>query len=70
MDQILAKQNILMFLLSGKTNGIRGPPVGYPIQFRISGTDSKELLGISEQVESILRQNRILRTLIITGVMI
>jgi multidrug efflux pump len=34
-----------------------GPPVGYPIQFRISGTDSKELLGISEQVESILRQN-------------
>lgn len=34
-----------------------GPPVGYPIQFRISGTDNKTLLGISEQVESILRQN-------------
>lgn len=34
-----------------------GPPVGYPIQFRISGTDNKELLGISEQVESIIRQN-------------
>lgn len=34
-----------------------GPPVGYPIQFRISGTDGNELLKISDQVESILRQN-------------
>ena len=34
-----------------------GPPVGYPIQFRISGTNGKELLKVSNQVESILRQN-------------
>lgn len=34
-----------------------GPPVGYPIQFRISGTDGHTLVGVANQVESILRQN-------------
>lgn len=34
-----------------------GPPVGYPIQFRISGTDGHQLLKIADQVESIIRAN-------------
>ncbi|RTK98982.1 MAG: efflux RND transporter permease subunit [Proteobacteria bacterium] len=32
-----------------------GPPVGYPIQFRVSGPDEKELIKISNNVESTLR---------------
>lgn len=32
-----------------------GPPVGYPIQFRVSGPDEKELMKISNTVESTLR---------------
>lgn len=32
-----------------------GPPVGYPIQFRVSGPDEKELIKISNTVESTLR---------------
>lgn len=35
-----------------------GPPVGYPIQFRISGPDEKELVAISNTVESMLRENK------------
>jgi len=34
-----------------------GPPVGYPVQFRISGTDTAEIMSISNQVESIMRAN-------------
>jgi len=34
-----------------------GPSVGYPIQFRISGSDSQQVLKIADQVESIMRAN-------------
>lgn len=34
-----------------------GSPVGYPVQFRVSGPDSHKVLQITEQVESIMREN-------------
>ncbi|MEN9946392.1 MAG: hypothetical protein RLZZ293_778 [Pseudomonadota bacterium] len=34
-----------------------GPPVGYPVQFRISGTDPDALMQIVAQVEKIMRAN-------------
>ncbi|MDD3266157.1 MAG: efflux RND transporter permease subunit [Burkholderiales bacterium] len=44
--------------VNGRVNPLElGPPVGYPVQFRISGTDSVHLLKIANQVESIMRQD-------------
>ncbi len=34
-----------------------GPPVGYPVQFRVSGTDTKQIMAIADQVESVMRAN-------------
>lgn len=34
-----------------------GPPVGYPVQFRILGEDPQILYGIAQQVETIVKQN-------------
>jgi len=34
-----------------------GPPVGYPIQFRVSGNDIEKLRDITNQIEAILRKN-------------
>lgn len=34
-----------------------GPPVGYPVQFRISGPNADQIMQITTQVESIMRQN-------------
>lgn len=33
-----------------------GPPVGYPVQYRVSGEDVATLRGIAEQVASVMRQ--------------
>lgn len=42
----------------GRVNRLElGPPVGYPVQFRVSGPDPEQILQISEQVESIMRAN-------------
>ncbi len=35
-----------------------GPPVGYPVQFRVIGADPEKLRGIAQAVEQIIRQNR------------
>jgi multidrug efflux pump len=35
-----------------------GPPVGYPVQFRVSGSDPKEVRKYANQVEDIMRQNK------------
>lgn len=44
--------------VNGRVNPLElGPPVGYPVQFRVSGTDSTNLLKIANQVESIMRQD-------------
>lgn len=42
-------------LLGRVTRLENGPPVGYPIQFRISGTDKTRLRAIANHVEQILR---------------
>lgn len=34
-----------------------GPPVGYPVQFRVLGDDPEKLHGIAETVEKIVKQN-------------
>jgi multidrug efflux pump len=34
-----------------------GPPVGYPVQFRVLGANPEQLYGIAEQVEKIVKQN-------------
>ncbi len=34
-----------------------GPPVGYPVQFRILGEDPQTLYSIAQQVEAIVKQN-------------
>ena len=34
-----------------------GPPVGFPVQFRVSGTDVKQVRGIAHQVADIMRNN-------------
>jgi multidrug efflux pump len=34
-----------------------GPPVGYPVQFRVSGTDVEQIRVIADQVSSLMRAN-------------
>ncbi len=34
-----------------------GPPVGYPIQFRVSGPDADKLRGFAEEVAQVMRNN-------------
>ena len=34
-----------------------GPPVGFPVQFRVSGTDIKQIRGIAHQIAEIMRSN-------------
>lgn len=44
--------------LRGRVNRLEnGPPVGYPVQFRISGPDPDKLTAIAEQVMSVLREH-------------
>lgn len=42
----------------GRVNRLElGPPVGYPVQFRVSGINSNDLMKVVYQVESIMRAN-------------
>lgn len=42
----------------GRVNRLElGPPVGYPVQFRVSGPDPDQIMKIAQQVESIIRDN-------------
>jgi multidrug efflux pump len=34
-----------------------GPPVGYPVQFRVSGPDDRKVAGIAEQLATLMRAN-------------
>ncbi|GAB3090494.1 efflux RND transporter permease subunit [Lysobacter terrae] len=38
-----------------------GPPVGYPVQLRVSGPDQKKLMGIVAQVQDVLRKDPAIR---------
>lgn len=61
-EQVLAK---LQKILATQYPDVRarvtrlelGPPVGYPVQFRVSGTDTAQIMTIANQVESIMRAN-------------
>ena len=46
----------------GRVNRLEnGPPVGYPVQFRVSGPDARKLQPIAERVAAILRENAHIR---------
>jgi multidrug efflux pump len=46
----------------GRVNRLEnGPPVGYPVQFRVSGPDPRKLQPIAEQVAAVLRENAHIR---------
>ncbi|WP_395401921.1 efflux RND transporter permease subunit [Pseudoduganella sp. UC29_106] len=45
-------------LVRGRVNRLEnGPPVGYPLQFRISGPDMNQLAAVSEKLAAIMRAN-------------
>jgi multidrug efflux pump len=45
-------------LLRGRVNPLQnGPPVAYPVQFRVSGSDFAQLRGIAEEVAGVMRAN-------------
>jgi multidrug efflux pump len=45
-------------LVRGRVNRLEnGPPVGYPLQFRISGPDMTQLPAVSEKLAAIMRAN-------------
>jgi multidrug efflux pump len=45
-------------LVRGRVNRLEnGPPVGYPVQFRVFGTDNRQVQAIADQVAGILRAN-------------
>jgi Cation/multidrug efflux pump len=38
-----------------------GPPVGYPVQFRVSGPDDRKVAGIADQLASLMREHPSIR---------
>jgi multidrug efflux pump len=43
-------------LVRGRVSRLEnGPPVGYPVQFRVSGPDDRKVAGIAEQVAGLMR---------------
>ncbi|HEU0200704.1 MAG TPA: efflux RND transporter permease subunit [Burkholderiaceae bacterium] len=59
-ERVLAKLRNLFEtefpLVRGRVNRLEnGPPVGYPVQFRVFGTDHRKLQGIAGQVAEIMR---------------
>ncbi len=63
MDRIIAKlDNVLKTQfpdVRGRVMRLElGPPVGYPVQFRVSGPDATYLSKVATQVESIVRANK------------
>lgn len=61
-ERVMAK---LQKLFATEFPGVRGrvtrlengPPVGYPVQFRLSGTDATRLRAIAEETQKLLRAN-------------
>jgi multidrug efflux pump len=49
-------------LVRGRVNRLEnGPPVGYPVQFRVHGSDNKQVQAIADQVSTILRADTHIR---------
>ena len=45
-------------LVRGRVSRLEnGPPVGYPVQFRVSGPDDRKVAGIADQLAEIMRAN-------------
>lgn len=48
-------------LLRARVNRLEnGPPVGFPVQFRVSGPDQQQIRRIAEEVAAIVRQNPVM----------
>ncbi|HEY9101326.1 efflux RND transporter permease subunit [Chitinimonas sp.] len=65
-DQVLVKIQKLFEtdfpLVRGRVTRLEnGPPVGYPVQFRVSGPDQTRIKGIAEQVAALMRDNPAVR---------
>jgi multidrug efflux pump len=55
LETILAEE---FTLLRGRVNRLEnGPPVGYPVQFRVSGSDVATLRATANEIASIMRQD-------------
>jgi multidrug efflux pump len=59
-ERVLAKITALFEndfpLVRGRVNRLEnGPPVGYPVQFRVYGTDNRQVQAVADQVSAILR---------------
>ena len=57
-QRLLHKLDNEFTLLRGRVNPLQnGPPVAYPVQFRISGPDFAELRRLAEQIAGVMRAN-------------
>src|SRR6185436_18907921 len=59
-ERVLAKIQTLFEndfpLVRGRVNRLEnGPPVGYPVQFRVFGADNRQVQAVADQVSAILR---------------
>jgi len=62
-ERVLAKIHSLFDtdfpFVRGRVNRLEnGPPVGYPVQFRVFGQDNAKVQAIADQVAEIMRENR------------
>jgi multidrug efflux pump len=61
-ERVLARiQNLFEHdfpLVRGRVTRLEnGPPVGYPVQFRVSGPDDRKVAGIADQLATLMRAN-------------
>jgi multidrug efflux pump len=57
-ERLLAKLDNEFTLLRGRVQPLQnGPPVAYPVQFRVSGPDFGELRHYAEQIAAVMRAN-------------
>ncbi|MFN6961090.1 MAG: efflux RND transporter permease subunit, partial [Rhodocyclaceae bacterium] len=57
LDEFAAADGRWSHLRARVTRLENGPPVGYPVVFRVSGEDPETLRGIAQQVASVMRAN-------------
>jgi len=57
-ERLMKKLDDEFTLVRGRVNPLQnGPPVAYPVQFRVSGPDFSELRRLGEQVAEVMRAN-------------
>lgn len=57
LNHLLANDNDFVELRGRVTRLENGPPVGYPLQFRVVGKDPETIRGIAEEVRTVMRAN-------------